>query len=843
MAANSKIIKLDVPSGGMNTMSFKAIVQKRAKVLCGMMITDDERAKRCPGNTRYNTGFEFDSTDFFGIWPYKDAAFVERKIAINNGQIVEFNGNEKTNRLAVNATRHFGFLNAQNACFAWNGIDNYKGYGASWGKWGLKGPEIGPTLTQGTGGSLADGTYLVAVSYVVKEGDSRVLVTASEFGSKSITIASGSGTAKIVVSNLGTPPSKFTHKIIWCTALNGSVLYEHSEVAASVSSVDITTAPTSGVEYETYENNYGINGIVKWANFNNNSLWIIDSTAEDSLQKSNSGLHWDFESFPLSNVVKFPKKLTFCTSLSGVQFAFAKDAVWKLSNSSVNDDPVLVSGSIGTDAPWSWAYYRDGMIGITNRGVEFFDGFKFWNISTEISELVKKHLYKSEEQGILSRGIIHEDREFGSCYYVSANIQSDFTDNLDEIKDYLPGGIPLGTGLGSPSDDFKDNSLSSTRWEEESGNATITEQNQRLEVAKTDASVEEVCVKSKATFGQPLLATVKATITANTGTDHEIIQYVSLEYDADNYAMIGFFRSDSESKIVSRICIAGTVEENEAEVTADTTTFRVRIRNGRAETMYKTALGAWEFLGVMDTPNWNETGWSAKLGLLCEVAGAAPTFGGYFQDFRMQCYSVVNLETITPESFATNKANCSLVAQVGTWKPDIFDKDGVEKQPIWSINPNRAQQFMVTENGEFLFSDYYKGGIYQQSNDDASFDGEMIPCAIVMFPFDGGSGRLQKYCNQVIVTGNWEDYLTVKLVSWPTKQGQEKILAGFNRTNVFGTPAIAGKTTIPAVSIWKEAKFKKILGNAVQLIITKLDFDSQFVIEKIEPKLTIVRDR
>lgn len=117
-------------------------------------------------------------------------------------------------------------------------------------------PDTGFTLTQGAGGSLADGTYIVRIAQVEVDTVTGTIISAPS-ETKSIAIAAGGGTAKITVAQAAWVPStRATHWRIGVTAVGGTdapanYFWSGSDIVIATTSSDITAVNAGGVYTST----------------------------------------------------------------------------------------------------------------------------------------------------------------------------------------------------------------------------------------------------------------------------------------------------------------------------------------------------------------------------------------------------------------------------------------------------------------------------------------------------------------------------------------------------------------------------------------------------------------
>jgi hypothetical protein len=631
--------------------------------------------------------------------------------------------------------------------------------------------------------------------------------------------------------------------------VGSSSLYLFSEIATSETTETIDAAPTTGIEYTTYDDNYGLQGNVRWMNLFDNALWVIEANSPFELKRSNQGTHYDYESFPLTNSVRFPTgslPLIFCFSINGHEIVMTRRSTFKLYNGDLNSAPVQVSGDIGTEHPWSWVPFNNLMIGRSNRGVVWFDGEEFGPMSDNILDLLESDLlFDTDDQLGYGRGQIYDDPDFGTLYFLPCRIPSDVVGGVSTIPGYLPNSGTGGTGVGLPSDDFDNNSLNTGRWTSVTGNGTLAESGGKLNASKTESSVEDVYIKSIYTLEANIHVSAKVANTAHTGSAHDVTQYLKLYYDANNYVEIGYRDVNGTLSIRSKINAAGTLQTDDVASPPASTTFRVYFNHGYVYTYYKTALGAWGVVGAVSSA-FATTGWTVRLGVRCDSASSNPTFTGTFDELRVQCQDATGLTEITPEDTSSTTVNVCLVANLRGWAPKIYEDDGSgktnERQPAWGIETIKAQAFLRLNNNQLLFFDNTTGFCQVLDDDDATDDGEMIPIVLHLLRLDMDMPGVKKICTKSKISGTWGQPFKFTQYGYPTANSVLKTVHGSGGGPQLTAVPYADFAEANMDHVWKEVLFKKLTppNTAIQFRVVKMDYDPTFEFENIEARVGII---
>lgn len=850
MAFKSKSLIIPTPSRGINIRDSRFPSEEQATSIINMRLDKYGKLVRRPGFKPYNTKFDFDALPFYGLHPYYDVAKTQRILTINNNKIVEFNPNAKNDRVTALTGTYGQFLNALSACYFCNSKENKKGYGAIWTDFGVAGPIDAATLTQNVaGGGLSDGVYKVRYSYVVKDGASRLLISAHDYEA-SITVNGGGATQKITTTIRRSTNSRVTHIIVWCTAINGSKLYLSSEIANAGGGVfvdvDITAnVDISGLCYSTYEHNQGPPGAFKWMNFNDARIWAIPVSDPTNIYPSARGTHYDLEYFPTDNLVNMSKSglpLNFCFALVGNEYAMTRSETYVLDGADINGISKEIA-RIGTENPWSWTPWEAGLIGLTNRGIEFFDGYKFTMISDDIYPLVN-----ADDNKLTSQGIVINDAEYGQRYFYLARIAGDVAGSVNELPGFLPGSGTGGSGIGLPSDNFDDNVLNATRWAETADpQFTIAETGGKLQFTRSGVlgtSAHNPFEQLICTINQNICLKVDVAITSVTSADYTISHYMELRYDANNYIQVGLSKIIGLAQIyawciitINGITVTGIDAFNSNVNANQTSSLMIRLYHNKIEAWFLDKNGAWTDLAAAFDSSLSATGWTVRFAVQASTAEefpANPDFVGTFDNFRCQYDSASGTEDITPEELSDVNTNVDLVCTLKAWQPGIYDDESKAMlQPAWSIETIMAQRMTILEDGAILFLDNVTGKCYELDPNEIFDNQEYIACLIESRIIDLDIKSKNKYLGWAKVVGNWGMPFKMAALSIPDLYKDEVTISGYGGGTQMNLTQMQSNALANTEHVYETVKFAKHVGNGNKLLIKKMDPDPIFSIEEI----------
>lgn len=272
---------------------------------------------------------------------------------------------------------------------AWvsNGTSTVKIEGTTAYKVGISAPAGGITIGyEGSAGSLPDGAYEIYFSYtrkvsgVTKLYSKGYLIGTQILGAGGI----GSGHNQIGLGNIPySADPQVTHLTFWVKSPGEVVHYLFHEIANNVIGTTTSTfiPDTTGKNTTlVYEVNAVDNGeppansfIYSFAN----RIWLIKDNIIYYSQKAYN--EYDLEIFPAANYRITPYKLTGIFSVGQNLYFNTESGILMLPGGDTSAQDYLI------EPRWHFEYMRtvdrwnNGVIGLTNDGVRYFDGAQFTN--------------------------------------------------------------------------------------------------------------------------------------------------------------------------------------------------------------------------------------------------------------------------------------------------------------------------------------------------------------------------------------------------------------------------------------------------------------------------------
>jgi hypothetical protein len=326
-----------------------------------------------------------------GLHIYRQISGTEKLIHVSGGKLYSLDSTgTPTEIYDLTGSGDAYFADYLDKCFITNGTACIKLENATGYQMGIAAP-TGASAAALAGGSLSAGDYTVYASY--GRGTSLFSV-AQSLGT--VTLAGGNGSIRITFPNSSDP--QVSNKIIWITEPSGSVTYfYHQTEDNTTTTVDVTSTAqknTSLLYSECAVNNgYPGDGTIPVFEF----IHAFDGRIWGSYQNvlyyslQNTSNVYDMERFFWANKNEYGFDIEGIFSIGDNLYLNTKAGIIK-QPSNVNAQDVLV------DERWYFYHmntvkrYRNGVIGLTNDGVKFFDGEQFFDY--DLSYAVRKEIEK-----------------------------------------------------------------------------------------------------------------------------------------------------------------------------------------------------------------------------------------------------------------------------------------------------------------------------------------------------------------------------------------------------------------------------------------------------------------
>lgn len=815
------------------------------------------------GNRRW-TKASFDSPKFFDLHQYIDGAGNERVLVANNGKIFEVDESTKTERTDVTLDKYVRMVNALGSVFGTTGKEAFKGTTETYVKYGIKEPSVAFNANEVTsGGSLSTGkTYTFAVSFVEVIGGANTIITS--YSGTRPTVKTTTGSSKIALSNLeeSTNP-RVTKKRIWASKGDGSVLFKLADIDNDVTTHEFTSESEldENVLFSTFQNNQGPPFVPTWFEFHDQRMWVLFSDDDpDQVYPSKRGEGaFGLELLPTNNIVRFPTKGLKIELVIGIGphlYAMTRDDTFRLQGSQIGGkDPDGVIqlpdiehvDTVGTISPWSWSKADNGAFGVTTDGMPvFFDGYTFHSIGNDIYPTLKANKILKFMQGR-----IFESEVFGREYWLMARIPVDEPGGAVDLQGGLPGSGKFGTGSGSPSENFDDNSLNTTRWTKTSvAGIELTEANKRLDVdVSTPSGIRDEYIETNYSMESHITVSVDAAFSSAVSAtrDSDVRQYLMLRKDDDNNAEISLLleKDSDEVKIESVITSDGTATTDTITSPPANTRIRIELVDNMINTYYLDSENAWQNVGaVIDSMNFNGTGWKARIGAKTdETVSVDLNYVGYFDNYRAQAKSFSGFEDITLDTDIEDNANHVLVGNLRDWQPNLRDRAGNIIGAAWSGLSMRAQRVIELQDGTTIHVDSSRGLIYRL-DDSYNYDDEDFIANLFDTNAEAqGALWINKIQSTAWFIGNWGVPFQIQLFGLPKGQISTRTVKRFKGGPALGSMVLGTDRAWSAESIRQRVKFRRVKGTNFRWRVSKMDNDINFAMDQIIPQIDLSRGK
>lgn len=289
----------------------------------------------------------------------------------------------------------------------------------------------GVTAAAAAGGTMPDGVYSLYASYGRRVSGVDKLYSQGQYVGN-VTLGSGNNTINVTAFP-NSSDGQVGQKVIWAkNTTTGEVihyfLYGTNNNTTTTFTITSEAAKSTSLvyEYDALDNGLPPNGDFIYAFANR--IWIIDDNIIYYSDKAFS--EYDLEIFRAANYLVTPYKCTGMFSVGTNLYVNTDQGIMIIPSA----DPTAISYII--EPRWHFEYMRtvarwnNGVIGVTNDGVRYFDGERFTNydISYYIKNKVAK-IYESETNFqpvgyVFRRGMRNEYHLLWQDQTVSTNVNN-----------------------------------------------------------------------------------------------------------------------------------------------------------------------------------------------------------------------------------------------------------------------------------------------------------------------------------------------------------------------------------------------------------------------------------
>lgn len=389
------VINISDLSGGLNTTEDSTKIRSNEVQACFNAILRKSGIVRRPGMDAldsYNL-----TTMSQGLHIYRQLDGTEKLIQIAGGNLYEIDtttGLPSLSKYNLTGSGDAYFADYLDKCWITNGTACIKLENTTAYQWGISAP-TGASAAAQSGGSLTAGDYTVYVSYA---RGANLYSVAQNLGT--VTLTAGNQTIRISFPN--SSDGQVDNKVVWLIEPGGTVAYRyHMTNDNTTTTVDVSsdTNKSTSVTYSAYavDNGYPGDGTIPvfefihafdgrlWGSYNNILYYSLRNTANV----------YDMERFPSAN------KNDYAFDIEGL-FSIGENLYINTKSGIIRQPAEPDERHKLVDSRWYFYHmntvrrYRNGVIGLTNDGVKFFDGEKFFDY--DMSYNVRKeieHIYSS----------------------------------------------------------------------------------------------------------------------------------------------------------------------------------------------------------------------------------------------------------------------------------------------------------------------------------------------------------------------------------------------------------------------------------------------------------------
>lgn len=339
------------------------------------------------------------------------------KIAASNGADTEL--------YDIGGSGNFSFTDALGRCWLTNGTDVVKYDGTTVEPVSIETP-TGFSAAMSAGGTIPDGDYEVYLGFARNVGGTNVLYSAAQYlGTK--TAGSGNNTLTITVPAEYSDDTSINRLVLWMSQTDLATIYYNSEsgsyppdaVSSTTWDVSSLTINESIVYSAVAVNNYPCPEFSQILS-HDGRLWGVSTAYPNRVYYSlrNTSNPYDLEKWYPLNFIDYPYSIIGIFAIGTNLYINTPAGIIVQEESDVTARYSLI------EKRWRFKYmstvvdYNGGKLGLTNDGIKFFDGEKFYDY--DLSEAVKSEISKiyNTTSGFDPCGIIYR-RDIRTEYHLS----------------------------------------------------------------------------------------------------------------------------------------------------------------------------------------------------------------------------------------------------------------------------------------------------------------------------------------------------------------------------------------------------------------------------------------
>jgi hypothetical protein len=261
-----------------------------------------------------------------------------------------------------------------------------------------------PVAAASSGGSLADGVYGVKIGYA-REENGTITLYSRGYDLGNVTIEGANKTISISTFNdvdvftsiFGNSSANANKKVFWITEANGSThfYFDSADGTLGGTAYSITSNANKNEAIQYFvdaDDNYTpydislTDGAIEFVETHGNRLWF--SISNTLYYSRVAGEAFDLERFGASAFVDIEYPIKGIFSCGPHLIVNTENGLYKIPYGDISiDNPTeKINESFYFVAPRTVCLYKNGLLGLTNGGVRFFDGIAWSeNLSAQIS--------------------------------------------------------------------------------------------------------------------------------------------------------------------------------------------------------------------------------------------------------------------------------------------------------------------------------------------------------------------------------------------------------------------------------------------------------------------------